>query len=376
MERIEHIDGLRAFFSLAIVLYHFQLAWFFPGSHIAVDYFFVLSGFILGHVYLPRMDRISFGDFAVARFARLWPLHAFTLVLYGLVLFVTNFLINGTYMFGVDKEGSELVSAVEHLLLIQNVGFQEDLTWNFPSWSISVEFWVNMVLFGVLALLASPANRTLAVILSVVIILASFVTLSEAIGDLSGRKGILPNLGGFLNTGLVRGFGGIFLGLVAFLIWHFFHERRAAPLGLIGYGLKTVFELVLFGAIAANIFGPHMGEFEILSIFLFAMLIVSLGLGRPTLVQFGFSIWPMRALGTISYGMYLGHASLLFVFKQWDKLTGMSLDPRILAVAYLATTILLATALYYLIEKPAQRWIKRRLQTVTSRSPAEAQTAP
>ena len=59
-------------------LYH-QLAWLFDNGHVAVQYFWAVSGFVFAHVYLA--DSGARGRFWLARVARLWPLHLLTLVL-------------------------------------------------------------------------------------------------------------------------------------------------------------------------------------------------------------------------------------------------------------------------------------------------------
>ncbi|MFX5945263.1 hypothetical protein ABTE62_19415, partial [Acinetobacter baumannii] len=63
-------------------LYH-QLAWFYDYGHVAVQYFWAVSGFVFAHVYLA--DPTAHDRFWLARVARLWPLHLLTLVLVALL---------------------------------------------------------------------------------------------------------------------------------------------------------------------------------------------------------------------------------------------------------------------------------------------------
>ena len=59
MERLAHVDGLRGLLALAVAVMHLDKYLIMPGAHLAVDFFFVLSGFILTLVYLPRVDKMK-----------------------------------------------------------------------------------------------------------------------------------------------------------------------------------------------------------------------------------------------------------------------------------------------------------------------------
>lgn len=62
-----------------VPVYHFSPSW---AGYLAVDFFFVLSGFVLTHTYLYRKNPVTFLEFTLHRLARLYPLHIFTLLMF------------------------------------------------------------------------------------------------------------------------------------------------------------------------------------------------------------------------------------------------------------------------------------------------------
>src|SRR5689334_402355 len=115
--------------------------------YLMVDFFFVLSGFIMCHVYAKyfenSVNRQSFRKFTIARFARVYPLHLFSLFLTILFLFLL-------YQWGVqvppilDTENS-VFSLFTNMLLLHSMNFHQWFTFTHASWSISVEWWMYML---------------------------------------------------------------------------------------------------------------------------------------------------------------------------------------------------------------------------------------
>src|SRR5690606_39116617 len=86
MARFAALDGLRGISAVAVAFFHLPLAFHLFGSplvreaYIFVDFFFVLSGFVIAHAYGARLTGgAELGDFLVRRIGRLWPLHLATL---------------------------------------------------------------------------------------------------------------------------------------------------------------------------------------------------------------------------------------------------------------------------------------------------------
>ena len=116
-----------------------------------VDFFFVLSGFVLAHAYFGRVGReVSVPRFLGLRLGRIYPLHlAVLLAMLALeLLLVAVPALTERPAFAPGRSGGELIAS---LLLLNSSGVVDRLVWNGPSWSIAAEFWAY-VAFALLAL--------------------------------------------------------------------------------------------------------------------------------------------------------------------------------------------------------------------------------
>jgi peptidoglycan/LPS O-acetylase OafA/YrhL len=141
--RISTLDGLRGIAAVGVMLFHFNLFFlpqaslsgivpFLGRTYLGVDLFFLLSGFVMAHVYgrdLASDWRAHWLDFAKTRFARIYPLFALTT----LVMMITHALSHLPLSFVSFSLGSIALQP----LLLQSWG--SGLSWNYPSWSISTE---------------------------------------------------------------------------------------------------------------------------------------------------------------------------------------------------------------------------------------------
>src|SRR5580692_4001078 len=161
---IRALAGARAFPPLVLVMFHFSEGHgyrnFWPLDLLAargylwVEFFFCLSGFILTHVYGPRLAQIFTRDgyvqFLKARLTRLYPLHLFMLLVVLAVLIVTRILAHiGGYHSIFDLRYHQDVSVKGFFLslfLVQGWNTMDRLTWNGVSWFVSVE-WALCLLF-------------------------------------------------------------------------------------------------------------------------------------------------------------------------------------------------------------------------------------
>ena len=131
---------------MAVVLYHIDnyLDHRFSGAglgfvhrgYLGVEFFFILSGFILAHVYGGALSsgRFDLRDYIVKRFARIYPLHLATLIGVAALYAVST---RAGYDFGRVQP---LASLAPHAALLHAFGTTSDLFWNQPSWSVSAEF--------------------------------------------------------------------------------------------------------------------------------------------------------------------------------------------------------------------------------------------
>jgi peptidoglycan/LPS O-acetylase OafA/YrhL len=161
--RFAVLDGWRGLAALLVALHHISLLTvshfyslsFVQHSFLFVDFFFVLSGFVIAHAYVTRLWSLNEASlFVVRRVGRLWPLHIFVLgllIAFQLAKAVAERLAGMSIGEPAFSEATPaIVSAIwTNVLLIHSLGIHDKLTWNGASWSISTEFYTYLIFAGV-----------------------------------------------------------------------------------------------------------------------------------------------------------------------------------------------------------------------------------
>src|ERR1700722_6044334 len=180
---LSNLTPLRGLAALLVAIFHFEMAiarfipatktMFFEKCYLMVDLFFVMSGFIILHVYgesfRGAVTGSSLRKFVVARFARIYPLHFFSLAL--LVILVIALSPAGTYPNAIENPAA----IATNVFLLQSFYIHNIFTWNIPSWSISAE-WAAYMLFPLLALFIDK-KKALSVILLSILVVASYYSI-------------------------------------------------------------------------------------------------------------------------------------------------------------------------------------------------------
>ena len=351
---LEALTGIRGLAAWAVVLFHLRvsLVTVLPGwgmaiaakGYLAVDLFFMLSGFVLWYNYA---DRLRSGGWAATsqfwwrRVARIWPLHAAILT-----LFVAYALL--AVWRGRDGGHYDFSQLPLHYLLIQNWGFTRELAWNDPAWSISTEMAAYVVFPALVAVfrwdrLGWPALLGIAALL--------LLALNRLIAG-SGHASLgaeIPTLG--LRRCLIE----FALGNVICIVWQRWrHSRATAPLAALA-ALAALGAGLALGAIEAA-FLPATFAAALLALAADRGPVARL-LAHPRLVY----------LGEISYSTYLAHYLLFTLVKL--VFAGPDLQIGLLALAVYAGAVFAASiALYHGLEKPAQRWLNARQPRLARRS--------
>jgi len=148
--RFRAIDTFRGLAAILVILFHIPDSKLLEGNqlvargYMAVDFFFVLSGFVMAHSYLKKINDLpSAKSFAVKRFKRIYPLHLFTLLAFA--AFETARFVVDQYFVKLNTppfENCDIPTLIANLTLTHSMGLFDHLSWNIPSWSISVEFYV------------------------------------------------------------------------------------------------------------------------------------------------------------------------------------------------------------------------------------------
>lgn len=184
--RLVALDAFRFFAALCVVIYHYNLnfelrldRWSpaFAHLYVMVDFFFILSGFVIALAYSGRLSTLrNWRDYLVSRLARIYPLHLATLLLL-VLFFVAGAALN---LRSADPAQWSIAKLPAQVLLLQAWGGESRLYFNAPSWSISAEWFVY---------LAAPAlfwiSRRVSLALGLVIAcagVAAFVAFRNALG--------------------------------------------------------------------------------------------------------------------------------------------------------------------------------------------------
>jgi peptidoglycan/LPS O-acetylase OafA/YrhL len=352
--RFTALDAWRGIAALSVVFGHQTGGMIGPvrflAFYLAVDFFFVLSGFVLAHRYWDELTRKhkAFWPVVVARFARLYPAHVFVLVALALAFFVEALpaALGGTPISTALREvipeqrgGGRLWTFGLNLLLLHNVGLTPGgLTWNAPSWSISVEFFGSLVILG---LVAAWRWRGIRVMLAAIAIVG-YAFVFRLNGQLDAT---FETVGYVFNFGLVRCLAGIALGVLCLL-----YVRRYLAGESIGTTTATALELLALAAVVAIMIRPEYhspwdAAFPLAS----ALLVVVFSL-EAGLVTRMLQLPPLLYLGSLSYAIYLVHWPLLFVMQEQHGLSPMLYYPAVLAAAVIT---------HHAVEVPARRALMR-----------------
>ena len=157
-KRFTVLDSFRGLFALCVVVFHmhylnsFTEIPFFRNSNLFVDFFFVLSGFVITHGYAFN-KKLSFGRFSISRTFRIFPLHiamlSVVIIIETVKMAALKYGINFNRMpFTGETDPSQIIA---NLLLLQSwTTYTNALSFNFPSWSISIEFYMYFIFYSTL----------------------------------------------------------------------------------------------------------------------------------------------------------------------------------------------------------------------------------
>ncbi|WP_066797420.1 acyltransferase family protein [Sphingomonas soli] len=317
----------------------------FGHGYLAVDFFFLLSGFVIWNSYAARIrsgGAAALPEFFKRRIARIWPLHIF-------MLGVGAALALALHAAGRDTQAFPLAELPLHILLLQNWGFTQHLSWNDPAWSISCELGAYL-LFPLLAL-AIDWRRVPT--LAILAIIAALLSVLHSIFAFRGATQLGQEI---TQLGLIRCVLQFACGTAIGALWLRWRERWHMPAAI-----SAALALLLA---AAAITGLLPETFAAPAAFAAALLALALTRGSP--LEAG----PLHYLGEISYATYLAHYLLWFAFKLAFVEDTHSVPLPLIAL-YLSLVLASSSALYHLVERPAQRaindWKRPRESAVTVR---------
>jgi len=344
--RIASLDGLRGMAAVGVMIFHFNY-FFLPQAaltsmlpflrpilsraYLGVDLFFLMSGFVMAHVYgqvLSSNWRAHWRDYAVMRFARIYPLFVLTT----LVMVVTRALAH-IPLSGISLSSRSL--ALQPLLLQEWSG----LSWNYPSWSVATEAAAYTVfVFSAGVLLSGKYPRLIAAIC--VAILAA----------------LCIEQGGRLH--LFTGFQALLRTIAEFSLGALLYRAHLAARTSSGIwpGLAAVVCVVL----------AALTQWDIAAVGVLAYL-VYYGSNPTTLLARLLRSAPAIAIGAWSYSIFLWHAPVHYAVMAMFSAYGRSTETldvttaRLLMLATMLAVVCLSALTFNCFEVPVRRWIRRTL---------------
>jgi peptidoglycan/LPS O-acetylase OafA/YrhL len=351
MKEIKALTSLRGVAALAVVLQHFsataeKLAMgsvpsLVPHGYLAVDFFFVLSGYIMCYTYLHKFQQqgmAAYGPFLLRRAIRLMPLNAFVTVALLLAAWVSVSFSGKNYFFGTING---VVDVVANLLLLPGLGIGHLM--NGTAWSISTEI-LAYLLFPLLIAGAFSSNRLITALTGI----AAVAGLTYV--ALQGKKFSLGLDGPLM--GSVRCVTEFTMGMLAYRFWA--NEARSRWLGS---DKATVLVLLVTLVIYAT-------RIDLPVALCFPVVVVAVAHNSGQ-VQAWLTTRFLYFLGVISYSLYLVHdmcrpiASALMRTLHPEPLS----VPGALAFAFVASMCVIPFAwlTYHWVEHRSREWLQTRL---------------
>jgi peptidoglycan/LPS O-acetylase OafA/YrhL len=309
-------------------------------GYLGVELFFVLSGFILSHVYLAGFGagRFHYGRFLWARLARIYPMHLATLA--GVGLLVVAATLAG---FALEHPIAVMAALPANLTLIHAWGLSPMSAWNHPSWSLSAEWFAYLTFPAFAGLAWRLRERPLA-------------AAAGAVAFLFGLYAAFQALAGFSLTQATYLWGALRIvpcfayGCAAYLVWR---SDLVKSRTLATAGVAVSVTLALASAAAGLPDGCTVVWFGLLVLSLAALSSTGSRLfSNPVLVY----------LGEVSFAVYMVCIPWELVFVNGaQKILGLGDAPLPLPVwlAFAAGVVPVAAAAHHLVERPAREVMRR-----------------
>lgn len=338
VNRIVYLDGLRGIAALAVAVMHFPLQnviTFNPlieNSYLFVDFFFVLSGFIIAKLYNESIDRKRFIKHRIARIA---PVFYLTL-LFGVILESLKFLLTSITTTEPFQGSNNVYALLREIMMIHALPFFNNSSFNPPNWSISAEFFAY---FFFAAIMTASFKQRFIVWL---IIFFSCFAYAPFVTDLSDAH----------NLALYRCFFGFSCGTLISM----------SNIEKVNFLNLNIFKFESFTLLATTLilFYIACGGFFLfppaLAFGLFLFLMIK---SQTKFKKIIFENHLVIFLGEISLTVYLIH---FFIAMRFDELKDLffvgNIPNEILLLFYIALLLLLSLLINKYFEKPMRIFLR------------------
>jgi peptidoglycan/LPS O-acetylase OafA/YrhL len=356
----EILDGLRGVAALMVVIFHTCEAYaggnrfkqIINHGYLAVDFFFLLSGFVVAYAYDDRWTRMTQWDFYKRRLIRLQPM-----VIMGNIIGAALFYLQTGPAFPLVA-----TTPVWKVLVVMLVGFtmlpllpsmdirgwQEMHPLDGPAWSLFFEYIAN-ILYA--AGIRKLSNKALGILVLLSAALLTHLAVMGRRGDVIGGWAVDQTQ---LHIGFARMLYPFFAGILLMRLGKRIHIKGA-------FTFCSLFLIILFAI--PRIGGPtHLwmnGLYESFCIIVLFPLIVAMGAGSSVIGKYSTKL--CHFFGEISYPLYITHYPLIYVYTAW-VIRGKvpAVQGAIVGVLLLSASITIAYACLKLYDEPARAWLQQR----------------
>lgn len=358
------LDGLRGVAAIIVVFFHLaeplasgHLDNVVNHGYLAVDFFFLLSGFVIGYAYDDRWGKLTIGGFLRRRFERLQPLVVLGMTLGAMGFYFTDSTI-WPLIHTVPLWKMIVVMLIGYTILpiplsMDIRGWQEMHPLNSVGWSLFFEYIANI--FYALGL-RKLSNKALACFVLVAGAVLLHFAVTNPNGDVAGGWTLNAE---HMRIGITRTLFPFFAGLLLSRVFRPVYIKHAFLI------CSLLVALVLF---MPRIGGPeHLwmnGLYEAFCIIIVFPLIVYIGASgvvhHPTEGKI------CKFLGDLSYPLYMTHYVLVYFYVAWvSNHSGITLRQ---ALPYALLTFLGAIVLAYaslkLYDEPVRAWLRKKLKSI------------
>ena len=364
-QHYEILDGLRGVAAMAVVFFHILEAFHmgdsfthpFNHGYLAVDFFFLLSGFVVAYAYDDRWNRMTISEFFKRRLIRLQPMVVMGNII-GALMFYTQAgpsfpLVAATPLWKMLLVMLVGCTMIPLLPSMDIRGWQEMHPLDGPAWSLFFEYVANI--FYALGL-RKVSNRVLAVLTALAAAFLMHLLVLGPRGDVIGGWTIN---GEQLRIGFARLLFPFFAGMLLMRSGRRIHMRGA-------FGWCSLLLLVAFGVPRL---GGHQhlwvnGLYESFAIIVVFPIIIAMGAGDR--VRGGVEEKVCRFLGGISYPLYITHYALIYTYTAWviDRKPPLTRSAP-MGVLLFVVAVAIAYGCLKLYDEPVRKWLAARLMTRT-----------
>lgn len=359
----EILDGLRGVAAIIVVAFHIfeafnggsRFAQIINHGYLAVDFFFLLSGFVVAYAYDDRWGKMTQWEFYKRRLIRLQPM-----VIMGMIIGAIFYYFQASNILFPMIANMEVWKVIVTMVVgftllpvppsLEIRGWGEMHPLDGPAWSLFFEYIAN-ILYALI--FRKFSNKVLSVFVLIFAAMLINYTVFGPKGDVIGGWSL--NLEQ-MNIGFTRLLYPFFAGILLSRLGKLIHIK----------GAFWICSLMITIVLAIPRIGDENslwmnGLYESFCIILIFPLIVAIGAGGT--IKNPLSLKICKSLGDISYPIYITHYPLIYWYTAWVVDNKVSVkDGYPLGIGVLIASIVMAYLCLKLYDEPVRNWLQKKFQ--------------